>query len=82
MCTAEICTVLLASVLGRENVAVWQDQKHVHPEPSASRSECSSSRDHTRSPNVFRASHTMNATRVFFGEYQLLAMRSLEHQNQ
>ena len=48
MWTAEISTVLLASVLGQADVACVSGEKHVRPKYSASRSECCSLRDHTR----------------------------------
>ena len=66
MWTAWICTVLLASVLGQVDVAVCREKNNVDPKTSASRSEFSSSRGHTRPPRLSFALVvvlTMNARR-------------------
>ena len=64
--TAEICTVLFASVLGQEDVAVFQEMNTFIPKASASRSKFTSSLDHTRPPHFSVALAvvlTMNARR-------------------
>ena len=52
MWTAENCTVLLANVLGRMDVAVCHDKKHVHPKAPASRSELLFTWPHPPSPSL------------------------------
>ena len=89
------CTVLLANVLERVDVAVFQDKKHLHPKASAQRSEFDL---HVTTPAfpIFRACHESHHERApsppRMGDYSLntskvfgmgvAALRSLVDQSQ
>ena len=76
--TAEIHTVLLASVLGQADVAVCLEKNMFIRKASAARSERGSSRDHSRPPRLSFALAvvlTMNARR-FQSQHPLSGMGS------